>query len=88
MNKPKEQAQADYITMIRNSWTFQRMTQKEQEKAIKELHCPDMLQGSYKQRWYTLEAVYRAFLLGIGYDGAYWREPEENKPLPFIVGEV
>lgn len=50
MNKPKEQAQADYITMIRNSWTFQRMTQKEQEKAIKALHCPDMLQGSYKQR--------------------------------------
>ena len=88
MNKPKEQAQADYITMIRNSWTFQRMTQKEQEKAIKALHCPDMLQGSYKQRWYTLEAVYRAFLLGIGYAGAYWREPEENKPLPFIVGEV
>lgn len=88
MNKPKEQAQADYITMIRNSWTFQRMTQKEQEKAIKALHCPDMLQGSYKQRWYTLEAVYRAFLLGIGYDGTYWREPEENKPLPFIVGEV
>lgn len=88
MNKPKEQAQADYIAMIRNSWTFQRMTQKEQKKAIKALHCPDMLQGSYKQRWYTLEAVYRAFLLGIGYDGAYWREPEENKPLPFIVGEV
>lgn len=88
MNKPKEQAQADYIAMIRNSWTFQRMTQKEQEKAIKALHCLDMLQGSYKQRWYTMEAVYRAYLLGIGYDGAYWRESEENKPLPFIVGEV
>ena len=88
MNKSKEQAQADYIAMIRNSWTFQRMTQEEQEKAINALHCPDMLQGSYRQRWYTLEAVYRAFLLGIGYDGADWREPEENKPLPFIVGEV
>ena len=70
----KEQAQADYIAMIRNSWTFQRMTQEEQDKAIKALHCHDMLQGSYKQRWYTMEAVYWAYLLGIGYDGAQWRE--------------
>lgn len=88
MNKPKEQAQADFITMIRNSWTFQRMTQKEQEKAIEALHCPDSLQGNYKQRWIAYQMIYRAFLLGIGYDGAQWREPEENKPLPFIVGEV
>ena len=88
MNKPKEQAQADYIAMIRNSWTFQRMTQEEQEKAIRALRCSDMLQGSYKQRWYTLEAVCRAFLLGIGYDGPCWRESEESKTLPFIVGEA
>lgn len=88
MNKPKEQAQADFITMIRNSWTFQRMTQKEQEKAVEALHCPEGLQGSYRQRWSAYQMIYRAFLLGIGYDGAQWREPEENKPLPFIVGEV
>lgn len=88
MNKPKEQAQADYIVIIRNSWTFQRMTQKERETAIQALLCGDMLQGSYKQRYSALNAVYRAFLLGIGYDGAQWRESEENQPLPFAVGEV
>lgn len=88
MNKPKEQAQADFIAMTRNSWTFQRMTQKEQEAAIQALLCSEMLKGSYKQRYSALNAVYRAFLLGIGYDGPQWREQEENKPLPLIVGEV
>lgn len=88
MNRSKEQAQADYIAMTRNSWTFQRMTQKEQDAAIQALLCGEMLEGSYKQRYSALNAVYRAFLLGIGYNGPQWREPEENKPLPFIVGEV
>lgn len=78
MNKPKEQAQADYIAMIRNSWTFQRMTQEEQETAIQALLCSEMLKGSYKQRYSALNAVYRAFLLGIGYDGPQRREPENN----------
>lgn len=78
MNKPKEQAQADFITMTRNSWTFQRMTQKEQEAAIQALLCSEMLKGSYKQRYSALNAVYRAFLLGICYDGPQWREPENN----------
>ena len=88
MSKPKEQAQADFIAITRNSWTFQRMTQWEQETAIQALLCSDMIKGSYEQRYSALNAVYRAFLLGIRYDGPQWREPEENKPLPFIVGEV
>lgn len=74
MNKPKEQAQADFIAMTRNSWTFQRMTQKEQDTAIQALLCSGMLKGSYKQRYCALNAVYRAFLLGIGYNGPQWRE--------------
>lgn len=74
MNKPNEQAQADYIAMTRNSWTFQRMTQMEQEVAIQALLCSEMIRGSYKQRYSALNAVYRAFLLGIGYDGPQWRE--------------
>lgn len=78
MNKPKEQAQADFIAMTRNSWTFQRMTQEEQDTAIQALLCSEMLKGSYKQRYSALNAVYRAFLLGIGYDGPQWRESENN----------
>lgn len=78
MNEPKERAQADYIAMTRNSWTFQRMTQMEQEVAIQALLCSDMINGSYKQRYSALNAVYRAFLLGIGYNGPQWREPENN----------
>lgn len=74
MNKPKEQAQADFINMIRNSWTFQRMTQREQEKAVEALHCPEGLQGSYRQRWIAYQSIYNAFLLGIGYNGTLWRE--------------
>lgn len=78
MSKPKEQAQADYIVITRNSWTFQRMTQEEQEKAIQALLCSEMIKGSYEQRYSAFNAVYRAYLLGIGYDGPQWRMSENN----------
>ncbi len=88
MNKPKEQANADFIQMIRHSWTYQRMTEPEKaacEKALTSAPAQD-IQGTYRQRWSAYNAIYHAFLIGIGYNGALWREPATGEPLPFVVG--
>lgn len=80
MKKNKETALIDFMDMIRRSWTFNRMTEKEAGL------CQDVLlwtervaglRGTYEARWSTLQAVYNAYLFGIGYDGGSWRETEE-----------
>lgn len=88
MNKPKEQANADFIQMTRHSWTYQRMTEQEKaacDQALTSAPTQD-ISGTYKQRWSAYNAVYHAFLLGLGYTGPAWREPAETGPLPFTVG--
>ena len=87
MTKPKEKAFPDFMEMTRHSWTHQRMTEEEKarcEKALKSAASLD-IQGSYKQRYGALNGVYHAFLLGIGYTGALWREPHPEE-IPFIPG--
>ena len=87
MNKPKEKAFPDFLEMTRHSWTYDRMTDDEKtrcEKALRSAASLD-IQGSYNQRYNALNGVYYAFLLGIGYSGALWREPHPEE-IPFIPG--
>ena len=73
----------DFVLMIERSWTFERMTKTEK------LNCRYMLEahttkkalkGTYRQRWEILQACYSAFLDGLGYSGANWRETDESAP--------
>ena len=87
MNKPKENALPDFLEMIRNSWTYDKMTVEETsrcEKALRSAPTQD-IQGTYHQRWSAYNAVYNAYLIGIGYTGALWREPHPEE-IPFIPG--
>ena len=87
MTKPKEKAFPDFMEMTCNSWTYQRMTEEEKtlcEKALRSAASLD-IKGSYSQRYGALNGVYYAFLLGIGYTGALWREPHPEE-IPFIPG--
>lgn len=72
---------ADYLEMIKNSWTYARMTEEEKEK-IQELltsgRIKEDVKGTYKQRWQALNGVYYAFLIGIGYDNFDWRGVENE----------
>ena len=74
--KNKNNVFIDYLEMIRNSWTYDRMTQEEKEK-IKELltsgRIKEDIKGTYQQRWQALNALYYAFLIGIGYNNFDWR---------------
>lgn len=81
--KEKEKVLHDFIMLISNAWTVDRMTEKEKDRLFKILHdvrTEKALKGSYKQRWDILQAIFNAYLQGIGYTDFKWRE---NKKIPF-----
>ena len=83
--KNKEDAVKDFANMIRNSWTYGRMTKEEQAKVIDLLFwdtpCVKAIKGSYLDRWRTCQAIYSAYLSGIGYTPYGWRE-DSTEPVP------
>jgi len=73
----------DFVLMIEQSWTFEKMTQKEKlnfRYMLAAHTTQNALKGTYNQRWAILQACYSAFLDGLGYTGANWREENENAP--------
>ena len=68
--------------MIRDSWTFKKMTEKEQENAIEVLDDAwekRAIKGTAEARWEIANAIYYAYLIGLGYDGFRWRTTEAEK---------
>ena len=81
MERTKENAFSDFMEMIRNSWTYDRMTEKERrnlDMAVEWAVDRNAIKGSYKQQWMILHAIYEAFLAGLGYTGGAWREPDQE----------
>jgi len=75
----KLDALGDYIRTVQKGWTWKRMTETEQTAFIDlilETREQDAIKGDYTTRWTILNALYGAFLDGLGYDGPAWREPE------------
>lgn len=71
----KENAYKDYISMMKESWTYNRMTQEEQKNVGAALELSrESLHGTYKQRYNALQAIYHGFLCGLGYSGGAWRD--------------
>lgn len=75
--KEKENALIQFAVIIARSWTFARMTPEEQKNCIgffDELRFSKALRGSWAARWEILNAVYTAYLAGLGYIGTSdWR---------------
>lgn len=79
MAKVKETAKQDYIEMIKQSWTWDRLTEKERNQFLELLEHPCtrvVVKGNYEQRWEACEALYHTFLEGLGYDPLEWRESQ------------
>ena len=79
MEKIKENALEDYIEMIQESWTYDRMNDTEKQQCIdtlRTIRTTSALKGNYYARWNILQAVYGAYLSGLGYNGGSWRENE------------
>ena len=76
-NKNKENAINDFTNMIKESWTYARLTENERfawEESVAWAVDQKVVSGKYSQRWTTLQALYHTFLLGVGYTGWKWRE--------------
>ena len=79
MKKDKECALEDYVEMIKKSWTFHKMTGKEQSDCIlmfKLYTSRNAVKGTYEQRWEVLHGLYSSFLCALGYydNCANWRD--------------
>ena len=86
--KNKENAVTDYMNMIEHSWTYERMTKKEQENCMQSFvvaNEQEQIIGSYDQRWKICHAIYNAFLTALDYydNPGDWRgtRTEEEVPL-------
>lgn len=67
----------NFIDMIRQSWTYAKMTIEEQKRCLDlfyDIRTQKALKGNYNQRWDTLQALYGAYLKGLGYSDFNWRE--------------
>lgn len=62
-----------YFDMIVHSWTWDRMTLDERNRFVDSFD-PSMITGGESTRYRSMQAIYAAFLAGLGYDGPGWRE--------------
>ena len=72
MNQAKENAREHFINLIVKSWTYVRLTPKERGDFWDVL--PQKINGTYLQRLEVCDAVYLAYLKGLGYSPIGWRE--------------
>ena len=83
MNKNKDCALYDFISITVNSWTYDRLTETEKESLLNVLKRAHIF-GTYEQRFELLHDIKYSFLCALGYDKnpITWREPNpEEIPL-------
>lgn len=77
MEQMKENVLIDFKKMIKQLWTYDRLTIEERDRLFKcfeSIQTKEALKGTYQQRWEILQSIYSAFLLGVGYDSFNWRD--------------
>ena len=80
----KETALIDYKHMIRKSWAYARLTQKEKENwenMLESIQTRNALKGSWQNRWDILQALYTSYLSALDYKPIGWREEQKDIPL-------
>ena len=72
----KEQALENFVEMIKNSWTYARLTDSETKRLLEmfgDLRTKQALKGTYYHRWEVLQAIYSSYLLALDYKPMGWR---------------
>ena len=75
--KEKVEIKDEYLKMIFNSWTWDRLYPTEKDRFINLVnsdHILDLLKGTKRARWNILNGLYESFLIGVGYTPTDWRE--------------
>ena len=63
----------EFYESLTQSWTWKRLTEEEKKK-FNNMNVLDRLKGTNNQRIDSLNLIYHAFLLGLGYDSPNWRD--------------
>lgn len=83
-----ENARSDFLSKIKKSWTWARMTKEEQERFdqfFNESRIKESIRGKYDARIKICNTIYESYLIGLGYNGWLWREPKkEIDPVPLF----
>ena len=79
----KENALVVFLSMICQSWTFGRMTEKEKENCVNTFLRADWygtIKGGFNARWEIMQNMYDAFLNALDYmdDPGDWRGENET----------
>jgi len=73
----KVEIREEYLQMIYNSWTWDRLSKEERDRFIKLItsdHITMILKGTRSARWDILNGLYESFLIGVGYTPVDWRD--------------
>ncbi|MGN1326910.1 MAG: hypothetical protein ACI4VQ_02335 [Clostridia bacterium] len=77
----KEKVKEKFWEMIKNSWTYSKLTKNEKTKFETILfseQTENCMKGTYTQKWRILQAIYHSFLIALDYKPIGWREEEES----------
>ena len=72
----KEQALENFVEMIKNSWTYARLTDSETKRLLEmlnDIRIKQALKGTYNHRWEILQAIYCSYLSALDYKPIGWR---------------
>lgn len=72
-----------FQNVIKNSWTWQRLTEEEKQRFVN-LDVFNKIKGNKDTREQWLFTIYAGFLSGCSYDGLRWRDKEEDKEESFF----
>ena len=67
----------NFIEMIVESWTYDRLTEEERKKlgrVLYSIQTKRSLKGTYEHRWEILQAIYSSFIMALDYKPIGWRE--------------
>ena len=73
MKKYSSAVEVYFQTVIKKSWTWEKLTQDEQQRFIN-MDVFDEIKGTDKTRIEWLNTIYEAFLIALDYKPTGWRE--------------
>lgn len=78
--KYSEATEKYFQTVIKKSWTWNRLTEEERQCFI-DMNVFDRIKGTDKTRIEWLNTVYTAFITALGYQPIGWREADTEASL-------
>ena len=79
----REEVRRQIIGILKQSWTYERLTHKEREKILSCLEWCKLYGNTKKQLAEELNQIYTAFLAALDYDPITWREPKPEEVAQF-----